>query len=354
MTKANPSGQQAPIPGARRRSRTHDRAHRLDDPLLIKLQNVILESPFWRVILAWLFAYGLIGLLFAGLYAIGSKPLLVHATDGWDALSFSFVTQATIGYGDVTPDGWLRLAANLQAVIGTGLNGLAIGIITLRLLKRPPPIRVPAHVAFSPIGEGRFAFWLRYINIDSRPLVDVVVSVFYITDGTRSNPTYDAVGGKVGGMALETVDPALTMALFIEASAEPVAIHDPDGDAMKNDRDIPIHPNMFDANENGARLLLRIRGFHAATGDLFAFSHTYFAEDIVCAPFRGIDNNPLRDASLSRRRKIAAAHFEALLKPRTAPCNACRGLPACPFRHTAIADDQENGDGKSAAIDASS
>lgn len=311
-------------------------SHRLTRPrFLLGLQDAVLRWPFVIVILLWLAVYGVIGFAFGLLYWDFST-LLKNATSFGDALSFSFVTQATIGYGDVLPGGWLRAATNLQAVIGTGLNGAAIGMLTLRILTRSPPIRVPASVAIRHRDVGRSALWFRYLNVDSRALVDVTVTVFYIT-AARDTESYDVVGGEIGAMHLETVDPWLTMALFIDFADRPVPIHDLEGEAIKNDRKIPFHPNMFGSEERQTRLLFRVRGYLAATGDMFAFAHTYRPPDIQCAGFSPIDNTQLFDLpeanQMSARRTLVKEAFNRLLPARHERCGACTPLPACPFRH---------------------
>jgi hypothetical protein len=79
-------------------------------------------------VVAFLAMYAMLVIVFACLYRIAqglSLHALFHGPQGPvalpfpDALYFSLVTQATVGYGDVTPhDEGIRLLASLQVVAG--------------------------------------------------------------------------------------------------------------------------------------------------------------------------------------------------------------------------------------------
>lgn len=47
-----------------------------------------------------------------------------------DAIYFSVVTQATLGYGDFRPQGWSRVVASMQVLLGLVLAGIVVGKIT--------------------------------------------------------------------------------------------------------------------------------------------------------------------------------------------------------------------------------
>lgn len=53
---------------------------------------------------------------------------LVNAESALDALFFSFVTFATLGYGDITPIGICRLFAVIEALLGYVTLGLFVGV----------------------------------------------------------------------------------------------------------------------------------------------------------------------------------------------------------------------------------
>ncbi len=97
--------------------------------------------PFWAIFASFL---GLVS-GFAGIYGtldhyssanglvhhLGERPL------GWyDYLYFSLVTQATVGYGDITPVGWSRLAASMQAILGLLGTGVLVAKITTAAISR--------------------------------------------------------------------------------------------------------------------------------------------------------------------------------------------------------------------------
>lgn len=47
-----------------------------------------------------------------------------------DAMYFSVVTQATLGYGDYRPLGWSRLVASVQVLLGLVLAGIIVSKLT--------------------------------------------------------------------------------------------------------------------------------------------------------------------------------------------------------------------------------
>ena len=76
-----------------------------------------------------------LALLFALLYPAGWFEIGGHAVrlSQAQALYFSFVTQTTIGYGDITPVGWTRGAAAAQVFMGIMLVGMIFGRVVASL-----------------------------------------------------------------------------------------------------------------------------------------------------------------------------------------------------------------------------
>jgi voltage-gated potassium channel len=88
--------------------------------------------------------YVLIGLLFVFLYGVlaklGSGNFFAQGTDGTRSLRlyFSFVTLATLGYGDYTPAGSLgRTLAVVEALFGQLYLVTVIAVLVSRMQRRP-------------------------------------------------------------------------------------------------------------------------------------------------------------------------------------------------------------------------
>jgi hypothetical protein len=84
--------------------------------------------------------YLLIGLFFAFVYgviaAFGSGSLFAQGTDGTSSLrlNFSFVTLATLGYGDYTPAGDLgHMVAIVEAPLGQVYLVTVVAVLVSRL-----------------------------------------------------------------------------------------------------------------------------------------------------------------------------------------------------------------------------
>ena len=89
-----------------------------------------------RALVLGLINYLEIMLLFAVVYA-AYLPRLRNA-GGWsDAVYFSAITQATLGYGDLLPTGHLRWFVSAQGFLGIGFPVLVIG----RFISALPGIR---------------------------------------------------------------------------------------------------------------------------------------------------------------------------------------------------------------------
>ncbi len=91
------------------------------------------ESPFRTVFAASVMILcSAIVYSFSGLLAFQGQ---VGAVSFWDALYFSGVTFTTLGYGDYTPVGWIRLMALLECLSGFIMVPLFMIALTRRYLR---------------------------------------------------------------------------------------------------------------------------------------------------------------------------------------------------------------------------
>lgn len=125
----------------------------LTDMALITEELAGRASRLLVPIVAFLAMYAMLVIVFACLYRIAqglSMVSLFHGPQGPvplpfpDALYFSLITQATVGYGDVTPqDDGIRLLASVQVIAGQVLLlfGFAEIMRTRRVLGADPAMR---------------------------------------------------------------------------------------------------------------------------------------------------------------------------------------------------------------------
>lgn len=114
-----------------------------------------------------------------------------------DAVYFSIITEATLGYGDIRPTGWSRVLACCQVVLGLVLAGVIVAKITAMQGKE---LRMVARRAS---GD-----WVEFMRLpDGTPLVSFVTITLYGTvvryDGESYRETGDPVGfwrGEMIGM----------------------------------------------------------------------------------------------------------------------------------------------------------
>jgi hypothetical protein len=104
--------------------------------------------------------------LYAGVYAIGSKVLGLGALHGstdraaLDFFYFAAETYSTLGYGDLIPVGSLRLVANVEALNGLLLlscsGAFLFGVLRDGSLQQSHPFRPSEEKAAPPLSRRRY------------------------------------------------------------------------------------------------------------------------------------------------------------------------------------------------------
>jgi hypothetical protein len=124
-------------------------------------------------------AYALLALLFGiGYYALwrfGGREIFSPPCDGLaSCIYFSFVSQLTIGYGDLAPVGWARLLAVAQAMAAVVLAGIWIGLAVLKLTSPSRRSVIFSRQAYYIRDEQRFV--LLFVNVNRQKLTHASVS----------------------------------------------------------------------------------------------------------------------------------------------------------------------------------
>ena len=159
--------------------------------------DALVFMPAWRFFLVVMFWYVLLNSLFAGAYVL-CGPDALHGNAGvpdfMRAFFFSVHTFATIGYGNVAPNG---MAANLLVTCESlvGLTGFALvaGLIFARFSRPTAHIIYSQNAIISPYGDGT-AFEFRIMNGRENELVEVQATItmgrFEVINGMRQRRFY--------------------------------------------------------------------------------------------------------------------------------------------------------------------
>lgn len=89
---------------------------------------------------AFFVIYLLSGLAFAILYNLefyGLFPMLKNVSSWHDYIYFSFITLATIGYGDITPIGIGKLIVVVESGVGIFLTAITVGFVISYFSRKP-------------------------------------------------------------------------------------------------------------------------------------------------------------------------------------------------------------------------
>lgn len=108
------------------------------------------ERDFWPTVAGVLVGFaGLIagfGILYYGLGVQESCGLgcTRRVKSVWDCMYFSVATLTTLGYGDITPYGVSRIVAGVEAIVGYGVLGVVVTILSSAFAPTKTPATPPA------------------------------------------------------------------------------------------------------------------------------------------------------------------------------------------------------------------
>lgn len=147
------------------------------------------SSPMWLIGAIGLALYITVVVIISGIEWLfsGTTSSWVKAADGstaswWDVLYFNFISILTIGYGDYSPDGdRARFLTVLEAILGTGIQGITIAALTAKFLSPPKNAIVFSRHAYYCIDDEKLL--VIYLNTSRSRLVNVEISSYFKLGG---------------------------------------------------------------------------------------------------------------------------------------------------------------------------
>jgi hypothetical protein len=112
-------------------------------------------------------------------------PLVVgsrgNSAGFWDLLYFNFITILTIGYGEFSPIHFGRFVSACEALLGTGLFGLMISVVTAKMIAAPSNTVVFSQFAY--YCRDREGFLVVFVNTTRGLLMNVDISSYFKLGG---------------------------------------------------------------------------------------------------------------------------------------------------------------------------
>lgn len=302
----------------------------MSGPPYNRIRLWITQQPFHRLLLYWAIIYVSLGILLALVYRALPGEVVSGGTGSpktfIDFLHFSLTTQATVGYGDFYPVSQLaRLIAAAQALLGTTLNAIILGVTTYKFIKHTSPVAFPSVLVYDP---ERHTFWFRFINWDADDVREVKLLVTAFQPNPRFEGAYDTV--------VSTVDIDYSEArwvpsvhLFSLRTKSNKGEHKHEiGGAENREEHLQISP--LNVSE-GTIIRLDLSGYFHTTGDAFFINKDYHLSDISCGQYEGVDNVALLSLPKKERVKHINQRFNNIVGTSNETCKRCTFHNKCLF-----------------------
>lgn len=167
----------------------------------ISWYHIMLKIPRWKFFFIILLFYFIVNLVFATIYfAVGVENLRgIDATSKVDqfgqAFFFSIQTLTTVGYGHVSPSGFITsLVASVEALLGLLSFAIATGLFYGRFSKPKAFLKFSDHALIAPYQNGK-ALMLRFAPFKNTVLTDaearITLGIATEENGVKSNKFYN-------------------------------------------------------------------------------------------------------------------------------------------------------------------
>jgi len=278
-----------------------------------KYLRYISAASLLNIVLLFLFAYAAIALLFSFVY--WKFDLLMDSSSFPSALYFSFITQSTIGYGDIQPVGFGRMIVTIQSLIALVYYPIGTGLVLLKLLSpQGQNIEFDKNCVYNP-KLNRFEF--RYYNQHSLNLNDVKVVCSIRRSVPAENGNFRLIRNKV----MLTVDtfPTITPVFpFITSTLASSSSNDDINDLPHGP--LTLKPNHIDEN---CSLQVAITG-----STIFGSStsiHEYASKNILC----GVHKRVMKNARKHWKSDLDWSNWGEVELSTPTNCHTCHERKCC-------------------------
>jgi hypothetical protein len=296
-------------------------------PPCYKFRLWVTRQSFPSLLVCWTGAYLFAGFAFAGIYALLPQPPIKDATratpDLLDILHFSFVTQATVGYGDWTPVLWARLVADGQAFFGIAMNAVLLGMAVYKFTKRTQPLKFPSVLVYDP---NVHKFWFRFWNTDADNLRNVQLKVTVFAHSSNGT-SYDTISSMVV-VDYEEARFVPSVHLFALRTATNTGEHIGAIGELYDKIKLYLCPLHL---KPGVTIRLDVSGYFETTGDAFFANKDYGLADVRCGTYCDVDNFAIAHLPIRERSASIAQRLDRTDSTSRDSCAKCHFHQQCPL-----------------------
>ncbi|MCP9480794.1 potassium channel family protein [Shimia sp. CNT1-13L.2] len=150
-----------------------------------KFLKLVDDTSFWRLVLFGLITYVGVVMMVSSIEIVGLKcceAQWIQRSDGkavgvLDTIYFNFVTILTVGYGDISPNGFGKALSILEALVGVGLFAGAVSLLTVKALRPSANTIVFSRYAYYCLEEQRFM--VIFLNASVSRLENCSISSYF-------------------------------------------------------------------------------------------------------------------------------------------------------------------------------